>query len=229
MNKFKIGDKVRILDGSKIANYTGSWSFGMENLIGNVCTVKDISFDYYGRLAYHLKENEFIWDERGLELVERKSDIEKKIVITTDGIKTVTAKLYEGKKVIKTAEAKCSPEDEFDFGIGAALTIERLLGNPKAMIKEEKYFTGKARCVKCRNDFLTEGKIYEFVDGYSVDDDGDRLPQVTQVKSLTHLNKVMLSNFEEVTDTDESLHEVVDSLTKLKDTLTKLKEIMQKE
>lgn len=127
MNKFKIGDKVRILDGSKIANYTGGWSyFYMGALVGNVCTVKDISFDYYGRLAYHLKENMFIWDERGLELVERKSDIEKKIVVTTDGTKTVTARLYEGKKVIKTAEAKCSPEDEFDFGYEAALAVKRL-------------------------------------------------------------------------------------------------------
>lgn len=26
--KFKIGDKVRIMDGSKIENYTGDWAVG---------------------------------------------------------------------------------------------------------------------------------------------------------------------------------------------------------
>lgn len=127
MSKFKIGDKVRILDGSKIENYVGGWgSFAMGALVGKVCTVKDIPFDYYGRLAYHLKENGYVWDERGLELVERKSDIEKKIVVTTDGTKVVTAKLYEDKKVIKTAIAKCSPEDTFDFDYGATLAVKRL-------------------------------------------------------------------------------------------------------
>lgn len=48
-----------------------------------------------------------------------------KIIITTDG-KTTTAKIYEDGKVIKTATAKCNPEDEFDFMTGAKLAFERL-------------------------------------------------------------------------------------------------------
>lgn len=128
MSKFKIGDKVRILDGSKTSSYTGGWnSTSMGALVGNVYTVENINADsYYGRVSYRLKDNPFTWDERGLELVERKSDIEKKIVVTTDGTKVVTAKLYEGKKVIKTAIAMCSPEDTFDFGYGATLAVKRL-------------------------------------------------------------------------------------------------------
>lgn len=54
----------------------------------------------------------------------------KKIVIITDG-KETHARLYDGKKVIKSAIAKCSPDDEFDFDIGAKLAFERLM-------KEEK-------------------------------------------------------------------------------------------
>lgn len=50
-----------------------------------------------------------------------------KIIITTDGI-TTTARLYEGgKNLIKTAEAKCSPADTFDFETGAKLAFERLI------------------------------------------------------------------------------------------------------
>ena len=53
-----------------------------------------------------------------------------KIVITADG-KTTTAKRYEGNKVVKTAEAKCHPDDKFDFAIGAKLACDRLLEEKK--------------------------------------------------------------------------------------------------
>lgn len=57
-----------------------------------------------------------------------------KIVVTTDGT-TTTARLYEGKSVIKSAEAKCSADDEFDFKTGAALAVDRLLDRE---VKAEK-------------------------------------------------------------------------------------------
>lgn len=53
-----------------------------------------------------------------------------KIVIITDGKETI-ARLYDGKNVIASAIAKCSPDDAFDFNIGAKLAFERLM-------KEEK-------------------------------------------------------------------------------------------
>ena len=52
-------------------------------------------------------------------------DYNHKIVITTDG-KTTLARLYDGKTVIKSAGAKCSPDDTFDFAVGAKLAMERL-------------------------------------------------------------------------------------------------------
>lgn len=63
---------------------------------------------------------------------------ESKIVITSDG-KTTTAHMYDGKKVIKTAEAKCAPGDDFDFEVGAKLAFERLTAKEECvapMIKE---------------------------------------------------------------------------------------------
>lgn len=64
-----------------------------------------------------------------------------KIVITTDG-KTTTALLFEGKKMIRKAEAKCSPEDEFDFMVGAELAMERLNPKPKFEVGQYVKVTG---------------------------------------------------------------------------------------
>lgn len=102
-----------------------------------------------------------------------------KIVITTDG-KTTLARLYDGKKIIKTAEAKCHPEDEFDFAIGANLAFERLMGfEPYAEPRQEPV---KLYCVKA-SGWLTPGKIYESVDGWINTDNGER-----------HIDTVMREN-----------------------------------
>lgn len=52
---------------------------------------------------------------------------EEKIVVTRKGNVT-TARWYAGRSVVKSAEAKCSSKDEFNFETGAALTLDRLLG-----------------------------------------------------------------------------------------------------
>lgn len=187
MSKFKIGDKVRILDGSDIDNYAGSWcAAGMKEYVGEVRAVVDAWSEGDGITAYRLEGTTFKWDERGLEIAESKFKVgdkvvgnkkadntysitrngwvgivtaacvggidvrgkgpgvksmvfrnlnpecfdlvsEQKIVITTDG-KYTTAKLYDGKKVVKTAKASCAPEDTFDFNYGASLALDRLTG-----------------------------------------------------------------------------------------------------
>lgn len=213
--KFKVGDKVRVLDGSKIEGYTGEWAEDiMAQEIGEVhiitgmdCTRSRIGYNldfrntkygtpfvwdgrglelaepenaprfkagdkvketgltetaFYGKILtiqtdrniggdtwYQVKENFNVWKEEWLELVpDKKSDLVK-IVITTDG-KTTLARLYEEKKVIKSAEAHCSPDDKFDFSVGAKLAMERLN-------KEAPAVTPK------------DNKIPEILDGYMVE------------------------------------------------------------
>lgn len=67
-------------------------------------------------------------DPEYLELI--KSASSEKIVITHDG-KTTLARLYDNNKVVKSAEAKCDPRDEFNFAAGAKLAFERLTGEEK--------------------------------------------------------------------------------------------------
>lgn len=124
---FKVGDRVRAVkkdDGNtRIIGKTGTvkkrWSFHGEP----VC---DIEFDEHvnghdlnGRCKYGKGWSCYA------DTLEPVRD-NNKIVITTDG-KTTTAKLYDGKKFVKSAEAKCSPDDEFDFERGAGIAISRLL------------------------------------------------------------------------------------------------------
>lgn len=131
--KFKVGDKVRILDGSKIDRYTGSWVRSMNAYVGNIVTIKSIETDWDGgRVSYHMKEINHRWDERGLELVKSTPIVH----IWCEGNKVYAKNVLSSK----TAFARCSPEDKFDFLTGAKLALERLekLNQPLAVGDEVK-------------------------------------------------------------------------------------------
>ena len=74
----------------------------------------------------------------GLFLMEE--DYEKistnKILITSDG-KTTLARLYDGEKVTRSAETKCSPTDTYDFATGANLAYDRLM-RPTSVEPQDK-------------------------------------------------------------------------------------------
>ena len=113
--KFKVGDKV------KVTNTVYAFKrvyIGREVIIRNV-NPNGVKND---ETHYGVEHSLFIFWEHELEPVN-----EKKIVITTDGSETL-ARLYEGKNVIKSAVAKCSPEDEFCFETGVKLAFDRLVG-----------------------------------------------------------------------------------------------------
>lgn len=60
--------------------------------------------------------------------------VNQKIVITTN-CKTTFARLYDDDNVVKTAEAKCNPSDEFNFETGAKLAFERLFAKEERKLK----------------------------------------------------------------------------------------------
>lgn len=131
MAKFKIGDRVKcvcVVDKNTI----------LLNKIGTIieidCGLIGVEFDewIHGHGCTHKGKIGYCWWCSESDLV--KVVCSEKIVITTDG-KTTTAKMYDGKEVVKTAIAKCSPEDEFDFETGAKIAFDRLFVKP-----EEKSF-----------------------------------------------------------------------------------------
>lgn len=100
----------------------------------------------------------------------------QKIVITTDG-KTTLARLFDGKTMVKRAEAKCAPSDTFDFGVGTELAVKRLMGGKPVTepVKESKPEPVKLYCFKGHRNLLTLGKIYTVPeDGKLIFDNGDK-------------------------------------------------------
>lgn len=134
--KFKAGDKVKV-----VANAADYINESMKALIGKVCTVHRV---LAGKI-YELEESKahlfgtvvgyYRWDEEWLEPVKNTT---KKLIVTTDG-ETTTAKLIDGKQTIKTAEAKCSKDDEFCFETGAQIAVDRLLDRKPAEPEKPKF------------------------------------------------------------------------------------------
>ena len=179
--KYKVGDKVRIVS---------KWGKGccqnqkgkMDKWLGKVMTVKSVGETSY-RMVEDAEDNVgygWLWTERSIAGLA----CENKIVITTDGAETL-ARLYEGKKVIKTATAKCSPDDKFSFETGAKIAFERLFDGEEK--EKPKYFNGKAVCVRGELGF-TAGKIYEFVNGQCLDDQKTLRPTCVKCKDLSWFN-----------------------------------------
>lgn len=112
--KFKVGDKVIAKKNAPYNITTNGWK-------GTVTGLSEERFV----VQSEDKKHKFDVYKKHFDLVT-----DNKIVITVNGDETV-AKLYEGKKVVKTATAKCSPSDTFDFTTGAKLCFERLMRDQK--------------------------------------------------------------------------------------------------
>lgn len=130
--KYKVGDKVIVREWEDMEKEFGTDRDGdinakcifvksMREHCGKSVTIT--GFTSEGN--YWVKESMFIFSE---DTFEKKHH--QKIVITTDGAETL-ARLYDGDKVVKKAVAKCSPDDTFDFNVGAKLAFERLMNEQK--------------------------------------------------------------------------------------------------
>lgn len=124
-------------------NFFGDKIFNIKDKIG----VSDL--DHYKSQGYKIIECPFV-----------NNFTNEKIIITHDN-KTVTAKLYQDKKLIKSVESKCHSDDKFDFMTGARLAFDRLDSElPKQL------YNGKVVCVNPNGSRLyIKGKIYEFKNG----------------------------------------------------------------
>lgn len=169
MSKFKAGDKAIINAG-----------YSFDGKIGIVEEV--IPGGYFVKCPEHPRRKNWTCLESDLLPLKSKT----KILITTDGTTTL-ARLYEGDKVVKRAEAKCSPKDTYDFATGANLAYQRLMDvvvaqpcdlpvEPKEDKPEPTPEPIKLYCVADYEPgvWITKGKVYDVIDGYITFDDGYR-------------------------------------------------------
>ena len=132
MAKYKVGDKVRIVD-----HRTGPMNnFGkMDKWLGKVMTIREcllsgywMEEDYGEKIGYG-----WCWDDdmiSGLAEPEREYTVELRF----DGMIT-TAALKRGGRDVKTAEARCNPQDTYSRAEGARVAVERLFDKKR---KEDK-------------------------------------------------------------------------------------------
>ena len=132
MAKYKIGDKVRIVN-----HRTDNMNpFGeMDKWLGKVMTIRDLFLS-----GYEMKEDYgetsvggWYWDDSmisGLAEPEREYTVEHRF----DGMIT-TAVLKRGGRDVKTAEARCNPKDTYSRAEGARVAVERLFEKKR---KEDK-------------------------------------------------------------------------------------------
>ena len=119
--KFKVGDRVKAVDN------IGLFPNGALGTVDRV----DPGKTRHGYFVHFDDGNElWCWTSKTEAAPVAAPVGSPKIVITTDG-KTTLGRLYEGNKVVKSAEAKCSPSDAFSFQTGAELAFKRLFETAK--------------------------------------------------------------------------------------------------
>lgn len=134
-NKFNVGDKVRVLDGSNIKDYVCGFCEEMDEFVGNVYTVERVEDYGGGAIGYELDEPFYTFDERSLELVKPEEEIILRRygneITATDTIhnKFFKEKLFHGddsKEVAKNlADKMFGVTRKFDVG-------DIVVGNTKA-------------------------------------------------------------------------------------------------
>lgn len=149
--RFKAGDKVRV---KKFKERPTSWEIEgkMDHLMGKVVEIKG-STTLGEYKVYDPKHHcEWIFGETDLEPVNET------IVIYRKDREVIAVDKVTGDKAI----AKCSPEDTFDFNVGAKLAFERLMNGNKDNITVEdmrnrlkSYCFGRRYCGGCKLESKT--------------------------------------------------------------------------
>lgn len=106
--KFKVGDKVRVLDGSRINDYIEGWSAsGMGKYVGKVGTVERTEW-FGGREGYYLTDTGgYLYDGRGLERAPKHP---RRIIIEEKHGK-VTARLGNVKVAVEAESLEAGAKD----------------------------------------------------------------------------------------------------------------------
>lgn len=196
MDNFKIKVTKKDLDAvlKKMESNGIVWKYGAEKP-----TKYRIN---YSTIYLYVTNNKLIWGHTSenfakdklkeitvSEYLNRKSE---HIIIYRNGNSVIAKDRSTGKNAV----AKCHPDDEFDFMVGAKLALERL-----SQPNEPKYYNGKVVCVKSFIPSFTVGKIYEVKDGQFKDDAGDVLPiDNERIKSFEDFNEHFMSSFIQIVE-----------------------------
>ena len=175
MSKFKVGDIVKVVGRVGIMNMFPTGTVGkvleadgkplVQSLYPIWCNERSVQYvsDYDLELISNSKarSNKSLW----------------KVVISSAGDET-TARFYEDGKCPMTATVRRYHKDKYDTFTAADEAVKKLFGKQDKLEPENsKGYTGKAMYISdSEYDHFIKGRIYDFVDGIVVDDDGVKRP-----------------------------------------------------
>lgn len=113
--KYEIGQKVIVIDGSDIDDYTGGFVNDMKEWVGRVATIESVTDDWGdGKIGYSVEECGWTFDERGLKDVIYDDEI----VIRRVGTNVVAS--YPTYNI--KSEREMSPKDDFNDVVKSAIS-----------------------------------------------------------------------------------------------------------
>ena len=196
--KYKVGDKVKVRSWDSLVKefgpdyygdirVPGNWFIGrMKKYCGETLVITEVNSK-----TYRTEGNTWNWTD---EMFEPKATYNTIIIYAKDN-----QVIALDKATGKTGIAICSPEDRFDFYLGADLAFARLRGRMKPP-KERgpKYYSGEIVCTEAGAANLTKGKIYKVKNGKFLDDYGRVHGTPYPYISFKDLNDQHFSCFAEV-------------------------------
>ena len=159
-SKFKVGDIIR---GKAAGRYN------ITNKHMTKAVVEDLRS---GEMKIKILEHVCSSDIGRVLLVDNsteyfeKVNVNETIVIYRKDNTMVAIDKVTGEKAV----AKCSPDDTFDYKVGAKLAFKRLMGEEE----ETTYYNGKIIFIE-GDDLFKTGHIYEVKDGKIAHPEDDRL------------------------------------------------------
>lgn len=119
--KFKVGDNVYLLNGSKIPNFAGGWIpySLMEDYVGEMAEITGIDNISNGYCIKLKNGDHWTWDERAMS-----KELKKESIVIYSDERVVTAL---NKNTNEKCTVRCNTNDKYDFKTGAIIALSRLV------------------------------------------------------------------------------------------------------
>lgn len=179
MAKYKVGDKVRIVNHR---TYNMNPFGEMNKWLGKVMTIRGLSwFGYWMEEDYgeYLGDG-WMWDDSMISGLAEPEQKPCTVELRFDGMIT-TATLKRGGRDVKTAEARCNPKDTYSRAEGARVAVERLfekkrkedkpkeskpkVGDKFVVVSNPSHYCSSVGKIVALYDILGSGKIYKDSNG----------------------------------------------------------------
>lgn len=171
--KYKVGEKVTVLDGSDAPHYAAGWVNSMNPYVGKTLEVRSQESHLESPVYKLVGGGLWSYDEKYLAPANSVAPATSDRIVVYIDKKDPSKVIAKDVSTGKTGVAKCSPEDIFDFYTGAKLAMNRLLG------VEEKIEVGQKIEIGDTVEFISR-VVSVFYPGYGdkgvvkdIDMDGD--------------------------------------------------------